>query len=105
AYAIDPRNKFVSLSLLPPDGPNKASDAALMLVYGNQNLLHMTQVPVTRLKKGLKQSAIPVDRVDRIMETNRHLVNKSGSQGVGNKYSLNNQGKVHVEGLILKLLN
>ena len=99
-FAIDPKHKYVSLRVLPPDGPNKANDAALMLLYGNHKLLHMMQVPVTRLKKGLKQSAIPVDRVDRIMETNRHLVNKSGSQGVGNKYSLNNQGMIQVEGLL-----
>ena len=103
-YATDSKGKFVSL-LLSPEGANKASDAALLLVYGHQHLLHMTPVPVTRLKKGLKQSAIPVDRVDRIMESMKHLVNKSGSRGVGNKYVLNNQGNLYVEDLLLRLIN
>jgi hypothetical protein len=104
AYSVDGKHKFVSLQVLPPDGPNKASDAALLVLYGNQKLLQMAQVPVTRLKRGLKQSGVQVDRMDRIMAAHSHITQKGGS-GVGGKYSLNNQGLIQAEGMLKKMFS
>ncbi len=104
AYAIDGKRKFVSLHVLPADGPNKASDAALLVLYGHQNLLQMVTVPVTRLKKGLHQSGIQVDRIDRIMAPHSHIAQKGGI-GVGGKYSLNNQGLLQAEGMLRKMFS
>ena len=104
AYTVDGRRKFVSLRVLPAEGPNKASDAALLVLYGHQNLLQMVEVPVTRLKKGLRQSGIQVDRIDRIMAPHSHITQKGGT-GVGGKYSLNNQGLIQAEGMLRKMFS
>jgi hypothetical protein len=104
AFMVDAQKGIVSLRALPPDGPNKASDAALMILYGAHLFLHKTEFPVTRLKKGLQKSGIQVGRIDRIMEPYKHSVIKGGS-GVGGRYSLNNQGTTQVEGLLKKIFS
>lgn len=102
AYATDPKRGIVSLRALPPEGPNKAGEAGLMILYGSHALLQMTEVPVTRLKAGLRQSGIQVDRVDRIMAPYSRVLIKGGA-GVGGKYALNNQGTAQAEELLRKI--
>jgi len=104
AFNADVKQGVVSLRALPAAGPNRASETALMILYGVQNLLHMSEVPVTRLKKGLTQSGIQVERVDWIMAPNSHEIIKGGS-GVGGKYSLNNQGRAKAEELLRKIFS
>ena len=99
AYLTEASKAIVSLRALPPDGPNKASDAAIMILYGAHQLLHMPEYPVTRLKRSLQRSGIQVNRIDRIMEPYRHILIKGGA-GVSGKYSLNNQGIIQVVGLL-----
>lgn len=99
AYLPDPAKAIVSLRALPAEGPNKASDAAIMILYGAQQLLHIAEYPVTRLKKSLQKSGIQVGRVDRLMEPYRHILIKGGA-GVSGKYSLNNQGVIQVISLL-----
>ena len=104
AYLTDTQKGIVSLRVLPPEGPNRASDAAIMILYGAQCLLHKTEFKVTRLKKGLQKSGIQVGRIDRLMDPYQQIIIKGGA-GVGGKYSLNNQGLIKVEELLRKIFS
>jgi hypothetical protein len=90
-FSGDQKKGIVSLRLLPPDGPNRAADAAILILFGFSKLFQQREVPVTRLKASLVLSGIHVDRLDRFMGTHAGLVIKGGAR-IGGRYSLNNQG-------------
>ena len=98
-FAIDAKRNTISLRLLPPDGTNRASDAAILILYGCLVLLGLLEVPVTRLIAGLRQSGIQATRLDGIMATYSHLVIKGGAR-IGGRYTLNNQGVTQAEHFI-----
>jgi hypothetical protein len=78
--------------MLPPaDSPNRAADTAILALYGFRTLLEMGEVPVTKLTASLRESGIPVERLDRIMGVYANLFLKGGAR-VGARFRLNNQG-------------
>lgn len=103
-FNVDAKKGIVSLRVLPPDGPNKGADAAILIIYGAYAQLHSNDLRVTRLKTGLTKSGIQVNRIDRMMIPHNQIIIKGGS-GVGGRYSLNNQGIVQAEDLIRKIFS
>ncbi len=91
AFSSDPKKRVVSLRHLPPEDPNRAANAAILILYGFRTLQQLEDVPVTRLKASLNQSGVQVDRLDRFMRTHTTLVRKGGAR-IGGRYSLNNLG-------------
>lgn len=82
----------VSLRLMPPaENPNRAADAAILLLYGYRSLLGLKDVPVTKLNDGLRKSGVAVDRVDRFIGAHSSLFMRGGTRS-GGRYTLNNQG-------------
>lgn len=83
---------IVTLRHLPPaDNPNRAADAAILLLYGFRNLLNVESVPVTKLNDALRRSGISVTRVDKFIGVHSQLYMKGGQKS-GGRYTLNNQG-------------
>jgi len=103
-YDMDSKKGIVSLRVLPQDSSNRPADAAILTLYGAKAVLHTPELPVTRLKAGLKKSGIQVDRVDRLMVPCAPYIIKGGV-GVAGKYSLNNQGVIQAETLIRKIFS
>ena len=88
--------EVVSLRLLPPDSANRNAEAAILLLYGYQTLLQLSEVPITKLNTGLRKSGLSFDRLDRFIGTHRHLYMRGGTRS-GARYSLNNQGIAQAE--------
>ena len=101
-FDVDRKRGIVSLRILPPDGPNRAADAGVMILYGAQIDLGVPDLPVTKFKKGLVKSGVQFGRVTNMMAPYSHIIIRGGS-GVGAKFSLNNQGIVQAENLIRKI--
>ncbi len=102
-YVTDQDRKVVSLKHLPSDSPTRASEAAMLLLFGFKKMLGIDDVLVTRLIAGLRTSGIHVNRLDGIMEQNQAWVRKGGSR-IGGRYTLNNQGLIQAEALVKKFL-
>jgi hypothetical protein len=83
-FDVDPKRGVVSLRVLPPDGPNKACDAGILILYGAQTLLRVHDVPVTKFKAGLVKSGVQFDRVNNMMAPYSRIIIKGGT-GVGGK--------------------
>lgn len=90
-FSGDPKKGLVSLRLLPPEGPSRAADAAILILYGFLMLQQQREVLVTKLKGSLKQSGIQIERLDHIMGVHSQFVIKGGTR-IGGRYTLNNQG-------------
>ncbi len=82
--------KLISLTVLP--GPDRAADAALLLLLGHRLYNQVDQVGGTALLSGLKQSGYDTARVDRVLD--RHVPELVLRTGVRRavKYRLNNPG-------------
>jgi hypothetical protein len=101
-FDVDAKRGIVSLRILPPDGPSRACDAGIMILYGAQTMLRVHDLPVTKFKKGLLKSGVLFGRITNMIAPYSHMVIKGGS-GVGGRYALNNQGVVHAENLIRRI--
>jgi hypothetical protein len=98
-YDVDQKKGIVSLKHLPPESANRASDTAMLILYGFKKLIQTEDVPVTKLMAGLRQSGIHVTRLDGIMSAYSQCVLKGGSR-IGGRYRLNNQGTMKAEELL-----
>ena len=91
-FVMDEQEKLVSLRAIPR-GNDRDREAFLLILYGFKSLLSEEAVLVTHVKRALKKTGCPVDRIDRIaakyVETG--LVNKAG-MNKGGRYSLTNRG-------------
>ncbi len=86
----------VSLRLLPPDSANRNAEAAILLLYGFQTLLQLSEVPITKLNAGLRKSGLSFERLDSFFGTHKHLYLRGGTRS-GARYTLNNQGVAQAE--------
>ena len=91
-------DSIVSLLVLPPD----TADAVLLLMYGFQVVGEEDPVTVTRLMKGVKQSGIKTDRVDRALSAHADKYQKGGVRRAG-KYRLNNVGVSYAMGVLKQM--
>jgi len=83
----------VSLRILPKgDGKQQKADAAILAIYGFQEMLDMEHAPVTKLNEGLRQSGLSINRLDRFIGTHDTLFRKGGTRS-GGRYMLTNRGK------------
>lgn len=92
----------VSLLALPkteqPEG-----DALLVLLYAFQRLLSKPNVTAVTLMQAARQSGVTAGRADVALKSKSDLVMAAGVRR-GRRYSLNNRGYVHAEGLIRKMI-
>jgi len=92
-FKSDETTGVVSLRALPPgENGNRAADAALLLMFGYSKLQSASEVPVTKLLEGLRESGLAVERFDRTISVHNGLYLKGG-QKIGARYRLNNPGQ------------
>jgi hypothetical protein len=91
--------RYVSLTARP----ERVSDAALLLLFGQKRLRGQDLVTGAELLEGLKQSGYQEDRADRVMDKiDPTLYNKTGLRR-GVKYRLTNPGVTQAQGLVSEL--
>lgn len=102
-YRHHPHSHTISLRILP-QGTDRQADAALLVLLGYRSLEGEEEVPVTRVTEALRQSGVPVTRLDRLLtlHTKQHMVLKAG-QGKGGRYRLTTQGLARAEALAQEL--
>ena len=102
-FVTDDRRRLVWLRVHPP-GESRASDAALLVLYGLKRLMNVDEPLAGQIKDALEESGIRVDRVDRITLGNLRdgLLLKSGF-GKGGKYRLTMTGLAKAESLAKEL--
>jgi hypothetical protein len=84
--------ELVSLSALP-NGDHREPDAALLLLLARRHYLAEELVTGGRLRQGLMESGINVDRVDRMLEEymNNYVIRSGQNRAV--RYRLTNPGR------------
>jgi hypothetical protein len=92
----------VSLLALPR-GDRAVPDACLMLLYGYAVLLSTPAVTGVALMEACRQSGVPVDRIDRVLDAQTEYVNSGGVRR-GKRYSLNNPGQRRAAELVTALV-
>ena len=98
------RNSDGIISLLAlPHGDTAVPDACLMLLYGFATMLSTPAVTGVTLMEACRQSGVPIDRLDRIMDTQTDYVNSGGTRR-GKRYSLNNPGQRRAAALVMGLV-
>lgn len=97
--------KIVTLRV-PPQGPDRASNAILLVLYGYKRLASMDEVPVTMLRTSVEQSVGKIGRIDhRVAPLKRdNLLLIAGPGGKGSKYRLTVPGLSKAYAEIAKLL-
>lgn len=88
----------ISLRHNPPTA-NKIADAAVVILYAYKAINGVDEVPVMRLNEGVRRSGLNLERLDREIGPNAHLIRKGG-QRAGARFSLNNQGIKQAEAWI-----
>jgi hypothetical protein len=91
-FVVDEQSRLVSLRAIPR-GDDRDREAFLLILYGFKSLVGEEAVLVTQLKRAMRQTGCPVDRIDRIAAKYlvAGLVNKAG-MNKGGRYSLTNRG-------------
>jgi hypothetical protein len=92
------KEDVVSLRVQPKSSSPKA-DAILLVLLGYRAIRNLDMVPVSALLAGMKETGLPVGRIDKTLGPNMKYVNKGGT-GRGNKYGLNNLGVVRAQEIV-----
>ncbi len=74
-----------------PDGDDGTLNGILAILLGFKELKNNDKVTGGRIKQSLEISGIPIDRVDRIVDEHRDLIQANGVRR-GKKYSLTTKG-------------
>lgn len=85
-----------------PTSENQPGDAALALLFGYLTLKQNPNVISGWIADGLRQSGVPVERIDRVIDTSLVF---SGGKGRGTKYGLRNPGIVKAREIVKALLS
>jgi hypothetical protein len=85
--------EVVSLSVLP-NGDRREPDAALLLLLARRHYLAEDLVTGGRLRQGLMQSGINVERVDRMFEEYMDTYVIRSGQHRAVRYRLTNPGRI-----------
>lgn len=96
------KDGIVSLKYLPK-GDQKEADALLLLLYGYATLKGADAVLGTQLIQAARVSGITLDRIDRAISKHEALLLKGGARK-GMRYSLNNQGRVKAEEILMQMM-
>lgn len=92
AFKLDEKREVVSLKFQPStEGDQQKADAAILLIYGFQQLLNLENVRITKLNEGLRQTGLTQKRMDGFIGVHKGLYIKSG-QRAGSRYALTNSG-------------
>jgi hypothetical protein len=100
AYIVDSKG-LVSLRTLPPTEDRQA-DTLILLMYGHRALRQQPNVSADALINGARQSGLTLDRLDRVLGGYTHLHRKGGVRR-GTRYTLNNPGIAHAEGILREM--
>ena len=102
-FRLNPNSHTISLRI-PPQGEDRQPNAALLILWGYHVLRGEEEVAVTRITDALRQSGVPVARLDRVLGrySKQQMVLKAG-QGKGGRYRLTNQGLARAEALAQEL--
>jgi hypothetical protein len=84
--------EIVSLSALP-NGARREADAALLLLLARKHYLAEELVTGGRLRQGLADSGIPVERVDRVWDDYMEIYVTRSGQNRAVRYRLTNPGR------------
>jgi hypothetical protein len=95
--------RIVSLTVLPT-GPNKAADAALLILLGQKAFNGDDLVTGAQVMDGLKQSGVAVERADRVFGPHMDTSVIRIGQHRAVKYRLTNVGLLHAKNLGDELL-
>lgn len=86
-----------------PETDDRVADALVLLIYGIIALAGEDPAPSRSVKKSATASGLPPTvRVDRRLRARMSLVERIGKKS-GGKYTLNEDGMVHVEKLVAAL--
>ena len=96
------QNGIISLRIRPT-GNERVPEALLMILYGYRVLCNEEEVLSNRLLEAMRQTGLPITRVDRAIVSKTDVVTKGGFRR-GGKYGLNNPGIAEAEGLVNGLL-
>lgn len=93
AFKLDEKREVVSLKFQPTtEGDQQKADAAILLIYGFQQLLNLENVRITKLNEGIRQTGLTQKRMDGFIGVHKRLYLKSG-QRAGSRYALTNAGE------------
>lgn len=102
AFAQDDKG-IVSLKGIPQTD-DKNADALILMLYGFKALKGQDTVLVTQLAAAARKSGVNIERIDRTIAAKSAYHMKAGARR-GGKYSLNNQGELYAEQMLLSMFN
>jgi len=94
----------LSLHVLPTTKTQNA-DAIVLLLFGFQVLLERDSVRATELMESAKQSGLRIDRILKRMPVSHKAFINRGGNGKGTRYSLNNRGRAHAQGMLDRMFD